>query len=403
MTSIKNQMNEDNETILIVQGVKTHFFTYAGVVKALNGINLSIKRNETLAIVGETGSGKSITAHSIMRLVRTPGKIIEGNIYYRGDYSKNKWINLLTLPDREIRKIRGHYITMIFQDPMTYLNPVFKIGNQITESIILHQDLRERVVKYKIKLTKKLLDQDPKKPEELTDMLSELKEQLKDPPEPTSKDRNRVAEIIALDTLKLVRMPYPENVLNSYPFELSGGMRQRVMIAIALSSRPELLIADEATTALDVTIQAQVLELLAELKDELGTTLVIITHDLGIVAEQTERVLVMYGGNIIEEAPTKELFKNPNHPYTKGLLAAIPRLGLDKLPIIPGTVPNLIDPPSGCRFHPRCPDRIDICDKELPPFSKISEGHFVACHVHGSDDIPDPFDIMLHLETETTI
>ncbi|MFW9928131.1 MAG: ABC transporter ATP-binding protein [Candidatus Thorarchaeota archaeon] len=385
MNKINNFIDEQ-KNMIVVRGLKTQFFTYAGVVQALNSLNFEIRRGETLAIVGETGCGKSITAHSILRLVRHPGKIVAGKVYYKGQYSNDRWINLLELHENEMRKIRGHYITMIFQDPMTYLNPVFKIDNQLIESILLHQELREEAVLAKIDQVKAQMNGNPENNDGLKKELNRLDQLLSDPPKPSKEERQEAARWKALNTLKLVRMPYPENIMNSYPFELSGGMRQRVMIAMALSLNPDILIADEATTALDVTIQAQILTLLEELKERLGTTLVIITHDLGIVAEQADRVLVMYAGNIIEEGPTSEIFKNPVHPYTKGLLSAIPKLGAEKLPIIPGTVPNLVDPPSGCRFHPRCPDKLPICETEFPKRSKINENHFVSCHPHGTEN-----------------
>lgn len=386
----------NKDSLLVVKGLKLNFFTYAGVVKALDGVSFMIKQDETLGIVGETGCGKSITAHSILRLVRHPGRILEGTIHFRSKYTGGKWKNLLDMSDKQMREIRGHHISMIFQDPMTYLNPVFKISNQLKESILLHQDLKEEAVLVQIEeveskleqleLQEELSPEQKNEQEQLLAKLRDLEEQLKNPPVPTKKQRHAAAYWKSIQVLRLVRMPDPANALDSYPFELSGGMRQRVMIALALASTPDLLIADEATTALDVTIQAQILNLMGDLREKLKTTLVLITHDLGIVAEQCERVIVMYAGNIIEDASTIDLFKHPAHPYTEGLLAAIPKLEQEHLAIIPGTVPNLIYPPDGCRFHPRCPLREDICEKEKPMLSRVGENHYVACHVRGTSD-----------------
>ncbi len=368
--------NED--IVLEIKDLKTNFYTYEGVVKALDGINLKIRRGETVGLVGETGCGKSVTARSIMRLVLPPGKIEEGQVILEGT-------DLLKLSDEEMRKIRGSKIAIVFQDPMTYTNPVFTIGYQIAEVIKLHQDLTDRVHDMRIKKLKEALEDKnlpDSKREKLEKKLKEYEALRDNPPKPTKKELDEVAREEAIKMLKLVRMPYPEKVVDQYPHELSGGMRQRAMIAMALSCNPVLFIADEATTALDVTIQAQVLELINELKDKFNSSVIIITHDLGVVANTCDSVAVMYAGVIVERGPVEKVFYNPTHPYTKGLLAAIPRLDkkLDRLATIRGSVPNLIYPPSGCRFHPRCDYATEECKKQKPPVQEVEPGHYVACY-----------------------
>ncbi len=320
-------------------------------MRALEGIDLDIRRGETLGLVGETGCGKSVTSLSIMRLVPSPpGKIVEGEVLYNDE-------DLLKKSEEEMRNIRGKKITMVFQDPMTYMNPVMTIGDQIAEVIMLHQDLSGQIKAEGRNLGSKRYV--------------------------SKKALKKVAMEKAIETLKLVRMPYPEKVVKQYPHELSGGMRQRAMIAMALSCGPDLLIADEPTTALDVTIQAQILSLLNELKKEVGTSILLITHDLGIVAEVCDRVAVMYAGNIVELSETKSLFRNPLHPYTQGLIRAIPKLHreMDRLEIIPGSVPNLIFPPSGCRFHPRCPFAMEVCSTVFPSLVEVEPNHYVSCYL----------------------
>ena len=291
---------------------------------------LEINEKDTYGLVGETGCGKSVTALSILQLVPEPGKIVEGDIYYKDQ-------NLLKLSEKEIMEIRGKEIAMVFQDPLTYLNPVLTIGEQILETIILHQHIDKKEANQK-----------------------------------------------TLEALNMVRMPYPEKIVNQYPHELSGGMRQRAIIAMGISCNPSLLILDEATTALDVTIQAQIFQLLNELKDKINMSLLVITHDLGLVAENCNRIAVMYAGSVIENATTKKLFKNPLHPYTIGLLNAIPKIhqSSDTLQIIPGNVPNLIHPPSGCRFNPRCKYAKEICKNELPEMKQFEKDHNIACHLY---------------------
>lgn len=343
------------EPLLSVQNLKTYFYTYAGVVKALEGINLDIYRGESIGLVGETGCGKSVTALSVLRLIDFPGRIVEGEVLFKGE-------DLLKKSEDEMREIRGRQIAIIFQDPMTYINPVYTIREQLVDVILRHQKIRTRDSELKI----------------------EGFEGLTEIPSPTSKkDSKRAAFGKAIDLLKLVNMPDPERVLTQYPHELSGGMRQRVMIAMALSCNPELLIADEATTFLDVTVQAQIFSLLGEITAKTGTSTIIITHDLGLVAENCDKVAIMYAGNIVEYANTIALFDNPLHPYTAGLLSAIPILHrhAEKLDSIPGSIPDLIYPPSGCRFHPRCQYAREACRLEKPVSVEVEPGHYVSCHL----------------------
>jgi peptide/nickel transport system ATP-binding protein/oligopeptide transport system ATP-binding protein len=317
-----------NEPVLEVKDLQTHFFTDDGVVKAVNGVSFQVYPGETLGVVGESGCGKSVTALSILRLIASPpGKIVGGQILYKGK-------DLVTASESEMRKIRGNEISMIFQEPMTSLNPVYTCGDQIMEAIRLHQKVSKR------------------------------------------EARSR-----AIEMLKLVGIPLPEQRVDEYPHQLSGGMRQRVMIAMALSCHPSVLIADEPTTALDVTIQAQILELLGRLQAELGMAIIMITHDLGVVAEVADHVAVMYGGQIQEYADVETLFEQTTHPYTGGLLASIPKLGesVERLRVIPGAVPNPLDFPPGCTFHPRCHLAIDDCKRIDPQLLPYDGGHLVRC------------------------
>jgi oligopeptide/dipeptide ABC transporter ATP-binding protein len=316
------------KTLLHVKNLKTHYFTEEGVVPAVDGVDFKIKKGETLAIVGESGSGKSQTSLSIMRLIPSPpGKIVAGEIEYDGE-------NLLEKSDNEMRKIRGNKISMIFQEPMTSLNPVFRVGDQISESLILHQGLKR----------KEALEQ-------------------------------------SINLLKVVGIPEPERRIQAFPHELSGGMRQRVMIAIALACNPELLIADEPTTALDVTIQNQILELMKDLKAKINTSIMLITHDLGVVAEMADRVVVMYSGQIVEQGDVFTIFDNPKHPYTEGLLRSMPssEKKQGKLYAIDGVVPNPLNLPQGCRFAPRCEYATALCHSEMPETIKLSEEEEVRC------------------------
>jgi oligopeptide/dipeptide ABC transporter ATP-binding protein len=319
------------ETLLDIKELSVRFFTYQGVVRALEKVDLAISKGEILGLVGETGCGKSVLARSVLRLIADPpGKIWNGEIFFKGE-------DLLTASNRRLRHVRGNEISMIFQEPMSSLNPVFRVGNQMQEVVMLHQHV-ERVE----------------------------------------------AQEICIDMLQQVKMPDPEGVLSKYPHELSGGMRQRVMIAMELSCRPDLLIADEPTTALDVTVQAQVLTILEELTRQRDVSVLFISHDLGVIAQLCDRVAVMYAGRIVEVAPVRNLFSGPRHPYTRGLLKAIPRLDdeRDTLSVIPGVVPGLIRPPQGCRFHPRCEAVMNTCHRLLPRLVEVGSGHQVACHLY---------------------
>jgi len=378
----------DNSNVLLeIKGLYTQFFTEEGIVKAVDGVSFKIYRDEVLGLVGETGCGKSVTALSILQLVRAPGKIIAGSIYFNG-------INLLELTEKEMRKYRGKEITMIFQDPLNSLNPVLKVGDQISEVFLLHQggllkqtldnqllERKKKIQEYK-ELNTKLKDKNLRlSTDEIQDIKSRIKKLKSETGNrPVLKD---VLEDKSANILKEVGIADSREILKRYPHELSGGMRQRVMIAMGLSCNPLLLIADEPTTALDVTIQAQILDLMKDLQKRFRTSILIITHDLGIIAELCNRVAVMYSGSIVEYANAVDLFKNPRHPYTHGLLAAIPNIEKKntKLKVIRGMVPNLIYPPSGCRFHPRCDHRLQVCDKINPDFTEIIKNYFVACHL----------------------
>jgi oligopeptide/dipeptide ABC transporter ATP-binding protein len=322
--------------LLEVKNLRTTFFTGDGPVHAVDNVSFNVRKGEALALVGESGCGKSVTAMSIMRLVAPPGKITGGQIRFKGR-------NLPDLSEKEMRHIRGNDIAMVFQEPMTSLNPVFKIGDQVAEAIRIHRKVSRK----------------------------EARKQ-------------------AGDMLELVSIPDPIRRLDDYPHQLSGGMRQRVMIAMALSCDPELLIADEPTTALDVTIQAQIMELLASLQKRLELAILLITHDLGVVAEFCERIIVMYTGRIVEEAPVRDLFANPAHPYTRGLLKSLPSVaGREKrLPTIKGMVPPINALPAGCKFNPRCPDVMPICLGNEPARMIVGPGHDARCYLHG--DLADP-------------
>lgn len=315
------------EHILEVKDLQTHFFTEKGVIPAVDGVSFNLKKGELIGIVGESGSGKSVTSLSIMDLIEEPGKIVGGEVLYNGQ-------NLVDFSERQMRKIRGNDIAMIFQEPLTSLNPVLTIGRQLTEAILIHQDVGKAKAKE-----------------------------------------------LAIDLLNQVRIPRAEQVFHSHPHLLSGGMRQRVMIAMALSCNPKILIADEPTTALDVTIQAQIIELLRELSSDVGAAIILITHDLGVIAEMVDRVVVMYGGKVVEQTDVKTLFKNPQHPYTQGLINSTPRIHelKDELQSIKGNVPSPDMMPKGCKFHPRCEFAMDICREKDPALETIGDGHEVRC------------------------
>jgi peptide/nickel transport system ATP-binding protein len=367
--------------------LRTFFFVEEGVVKAVDGVAFDIYEDEVLGLVGETGCGKSVTALSVLQLVRAPGKIMSGSIHFKGK-------NLLDLTEKEMRTLRGHRITMIFQDPLNSLNPVISVGKQISEVFLLHQEKelkreldtrlleRKKLLEEKKKLQEQLKEQGERLSEEETTELNSKIDELKKATVhiPNIKD---IASDWAEKIIREVGIPDAKGILKRFPHELSGGMRQRVMIAMALSCNPALLIADEPTTALDVTIQAQILDLMKDLKKRFKTSILIITHDLGIIAEICDRIAVMYSGNIVEYATAEALFKSPRHPYTKGLMGAIPSIEKknQKLITIRGMVPNLIYPPSGCRFHPRCDQRLEVCDKIKPLLNEIADKYYIACHL----------------------
>lgn len=322
-------MTKASDSLLRIDNLTVEFSTDEGPIRSVDGVSFEIKRGKTLGVVGESGCGKSVTALSIMRLIpRPPGKFVAGQIFYND-------VDLLKVPENQIRELRGNRISMIFQEPMTSLNPVFTIGDQIAEAIRVHQKLGAKEALLK-----------------------------------------------AIDMLYLVGIPSPEERVRVYPHQLSGGMRQRVMIAMALSCKPDLLIADEPTTALDVTIQAQIMELMNGLQNEMGMSIMLITHDLGVVAETCDDVVVMYAGVVVEKAPVMEIFHGPRHPYTFGLLNSVPGLQKDgdRLKTIPGMVPNLLYLKNGCRFQDRCPRAITKCHEVEPPLEELSPGHFARCY-----------------------
>jgi oligopeptide/dipeptide ABC transporter ATP-binding protein len=331
---IDDMATSDNEILLQIRDLHTSFYTHDGVVKAVDGVSFEVRRGEILGLVGESGCGKSVTSLSVLRLVGAPGKIDSGEIIFDGR-------NLRELSMGEMTKIRGNRIAMIFQQPTSSLNPVFKVGDQIAEVLNIHQDLGRKAGRAR-----------------------------------------------ALELLQMVGIPDPERRLQAYPHELSGGMAQRIMIAMGFACVPDLLIADEPTTALDVTIQAQILDLMREMRSKLNTAIILITHDMGVVAEMADRVAVMYAGKIVEEADTETLFREPKHPYTRGLLGSIPVLGevKDELDVIPGNVPNLINLPPGCRFAARCRDRVEqqleICTQEEPELIPVGVRHTARCWLY---------------------
>ena len=341
--SKQNQEYQVGKTILDVNDLTTYFYTEEGIVRAVEGVSFKIQEGEVLGLVGETGCGKSVTALSILQLIRPPGEIVKGTVKFVGE-------NMLNKDEIELSQYRGKDITMIFQDPLNSLNPVFKVGNQISEVFLLHKR---------------------------NELLGEA-----------SKSRDRsiysVAREFSQQLLRELNIPAPEQVYDRYPHELSGGMRQRIQIAMALVCSPKLLIADEPTTALDVTVQNQILKLMKELKSKYNTSILFITHDLGIISKMCDRVAVMYAGSIVEYGKNTELFIKPYHPYTRGLIASVPVVGKKKetLEIISGMVPNLIYPPSGCRFHPRCEYCFEPCESNMPENIEVEPDYFVACHLY---------------------
>ena len=324
------------KTIVDIKDLRVSFFTPAGEVKAVRGVSWSLKEGEAMGIVGESGSGKSVSVYALMGILQNPGKVIDGSITFNG-------INMLELKEKQWQKIRGKDISMIFQDPMTSLNPVYTVGNQIAETVMAHTNLRLRE-----------------------------------------------ANSCAVSSLSKVHVPNPEKRARQYPFEFSGGMRQRAMISMSLCCEPKLLIADEPTTALDVTIQAQIIDLLKELKERTGMSILLITHDMGVITDICEKVIIMYGGQVMESADVKNLYKNPAHPYTRGLLECLPRLISDTeepLKPIEGSPVDLLNPPAGCPFAPRCDQCMKVCLTEQPPQFEIGSEHYSACWLHALDKL----------------
>lgn len=364
--------------MLAIEGLKVNFHTYAGEVKALDGVDLAVKKGEILGLVGESGCGKSVTALAVAGLLPDNAKVLEGRILLDGE-------DLLKMSKADKRIVRLKDIAFVFQDPMTYLNPVLTIGSQLTEILSSNpKAFQDELIQSRLQFIEKMKkDKVPLPPE-----IEEEKRKLDASASQHKLSRREVKKLAALrgiEYLKTVKLPDPERVYKMFPFELSGGMRQRAMIAMALIRRPKVLLADEITTALDVTVQAQVLKLLRELRREIDGSIILITHDMAVIAEVCDRVAVMYAGNIVEVAPATELFANPLHPYTQGLLASIPRPDASQVELksIVGSVPNLIYPPSGCRFHPRCPKAFDRCPKVKPPLIQAGPDHFVECLLYG--------------------
>lgn len=361
--------------VLKVSNLRVNFNTYAGAVKALDGVELTVDRGEVLGLVGESGCGKSVTALAIAGLLPQNAEVLAGSIVLDGK-------QVLGMSKKELQTARLEDVAIVFQDPMTFLNPVLTIGSQITEIMSARPELFiEALVNHRLG---ELGDPGslPRQRE-----LRRLKASLESR-HLRGGDFHRLARDYAISVLKSVRLPEPEKVFSMYPFELSGGMRQRAMIAMALVRRPKLILADEITTALDVTVQAQVLQLLRELKSEIDASVLLITHDLAVIAELCDRVAVMYAGNVVEVAEVDELFRNPLHPYTVGLLASVPRVDAPSVPgdaSIKGSVPDLINPPTGCRFHPRCPKAFDRCPAMKPELVEVGPGHLVSCLLYGGE------------------
>ncbi len=370
----------------------TNFYTYEGVVKALNKVSLVVDHGSTFGLVGESGCGKSVTVRSIMRIVQEPGRIEGGKVLVFLDKDSREGIDLLQQSEAYMEKLRGDHISMIFQEPNAALNPTLSIGDQVSESFLFHQ---------KAEMSAKILE-DLSAPEcrtfyPLKSFQQAVYRVAAHHPDAFSlKVLNRIpllkrwqkrlkveATRRAVDIIAKLGIPNAQNVVIQYPHNLSGGMKQRIVIAIALACNPILLIADEATSNLDVTIQAQIIELLRRLKEEVISSILLITHDLGVVAETCDRVGVMYAGNLCEIADVRALFENPLHPYTRALLEAVPKLSVDKeLKSIEGNVPNLVTPPAGCRFHPRCPHAMGVCRKTFPEMKEVAEDHLVACYLY---------------------
>jgi peptide/nickel transport system ATP-binding protein len=376
------------EDILKIEDLRLNFYTYEGVVQALDGVDLNLRRGETLGIVGETGCGKSVTGLSVLVIVPPPGRVEGGKVLFS---PKGRPIDLLRTREAILRRIRGEFVSMIFQDPRSALNPVYTAGDQISEVILNHkrkeliqralermdEEIKSGRASFLAGYYKKIYEKMLSNPRAATlQILSRI---------PIVRRYKRIlndeAKKEAVNMLRIMRIPDPERVVDMYPHELSGGMAQRVVIAIALACNPEILIADEPTTNLDVTIQLQILHLIKELKEKFASSVIYVTHDMGIIAEMCDRVAVMYAGNVVELGKVLEIFKNPIHPYTQGLLESIPRPGVPFISI-EGTVPSLINPPKGCRFHNRCRYAMDICTKVKPEMVEAEKDHFVECFLH---------------------
>lgn len=360
-------------TILEVKNLRVNFHTYRGDVKALNGVILKLYEREVLSLVGESGCGKSVTALTILGLLPENAYIIGGEILFKEE-------NLLKKSKDEMRDIRVSEIATVFQDPMTFLNPVLTMKDQLEEVFMLDENALRKAV---------AIQRSQEKPLTYSGFLSEKTKQgneknVSSGLKISRGDIKKMAKHLCIEVLRVVKLPDPERILKQYPFELSGGMRQRCMIAMALARRPSIFVADEITTALDVTVQAQILHLLRELRDTIDASTIMVTHDLAVAAEIADRIAVMYAGEVAEVSSTREVFRSPLHPYTQLLMKAVPNVKQPtaSLKTIPGTVPDMIDPPSGCRFHPRCPFAMDICVKETPRLEEVVRDHKVACYLY---------------------
>lgn len=362
-------MGAKQEAVLETRDLTVNFHTYRGEVKALDHVRISLYPHEVLALVGESGCGKSVTALAILGLLPQNARVLEGQVLFKGE-------DMLKKSPEEIREMRAEGIAAIFQDPMTFLNPVLTVGVQLKEAFLVQEHLWS--AETRDKSATGVVDA------QIRGFLLEDETQKGGSKRESGRQREKIAEELSKNILKLVRLADPERILTQYPHELSGGMRQRCMIAMALARRPSIIVADEITTALDVTVQAQILTLLKELRDTIDASTILITHDLSVAAETADRIAVMYAGHVVEVASTIELFRNPLHPYTQLLMKCIPdvRKPVTKLESISGTVPDLIDPPSGCRFHPRCPFAMEVCRTTKPVLKDVGNSHWVHCHLY---------------------
>jgi oligopeptide/dipeptide ABC transporter ATP-binding protein len=360
--------SDAEKNMLEIRDLRVNFHTYRGEVKALNGVDLELCCKEVLALVGESGCGKSVAVQAVIGLLPENASVLEGEIMLNGE-------DLLKKTKEQMRVLRSQALAIVFQDPMTFLNPVLTIESQLEEVVMMQKDLLAEAI---------AMERSGKEFEFADFIKGKSSESSHANIKASRRETRKVSKKLCADVLSIVKLPDPERTLKQYPFQLSGGMRQRAMIAMALARRPAIFIADEITTALDVTIQAQILHLLKELRDKIDASTLMITHDLSVAAETADRIAVMYGGNVVEVTFTPDLFKKPLHPYTQMLLKAIPNIAkpTDRLESIPGTVPEMINPPSGCRFHPRCKYAMDICTKERPKLEEVEKGHEVACYLY---------------------